>query len=551
MKKLFITLAALLLTFSVQVQADDFETAAQAVKNMGPGWNLGNTLDANGGTGLQPTEAGYWGQQGLDSETYWGQPVTKPELIIMMKEAGFGAIRVPVTWYNHMDKDGNVDKAWMKRVHEVVDYVIDAGLYCVLNVHHDTGADGSPFISWLKASTSRYNQYKDKFEGLWKQIAEEFKDYDQHLLFEGYNEMLDEKNTWNEPVNKTDGYQAINNYAKSFVTTVRATGGNNGQRNLIINTYSGSNSANAMKALELPEESGHIAFEVHNYPDWQSESHARELVDYLINTLKTNLISKGAPVIVGEYSTLCTWPERDWYYENRDVALYAMKYFIQRTKAEGIGTFYWMGLSDGAYRSTPAFNQADIAETITKAWHGDSFQGIYPTVGGDSGGWATAWEGEQALMWSTWLKIEGTMFAAQGDGCILAITYTQKAVNSDGGDLQFWFADWSSKITVKVGDKEFAGDFNPDEFYGTTDQTYTTLFTFSEDTYKKICQKGFMLDGQNVVLKKIALTSATGIQPVLFDADHSESNVYSLSGQRVTNPTKGIYIRNGKKFIVR
>ena len=113
----------------------------------------------------------------------------------MMKEAGFGAIRVPVTWYQEMDANGKVNDAWMKRVKEVVDYVINNGMYCLLNVHHDTGADGGNYKSWIKASGANYTQNKAKYEGLWKQIAETFKDYDQHLLFEAYNEMLDEKIT--------------------------------------------------------------------------------------------------------------------------------------------------------------------------------------------------------------------------------------------------------------------------------------------------------------------------------------------------------------------
>ena len=100
MKKRLTTILALLLTLVGSAQAQNFESAKDAVKNMGVGWNLGNTLDANSG-----------GAQGLESETYWGQPVTKPELMKMMKEAGFGAIRVPVTWYNHMDADGKVDEA--------------------------------------------------------------------------------------------------------------------------------------------------------------------------------------------------------------------------------------------------------------------------------------------------------------------------------------------------------------------------------------------------------------------------------------------------------
>lgn len=116
-----------MLTASMSVWAQEVqttETAQEAVKNMGLGWNLGNTLDANN-TSSTPDDDAYWGAADLTSETCWGQPVTKADLITMMKNAGIGAIRVPVTWYNHMDEDGNVDEAWMKRVHTVVDYVID------------------------------------------------------------------------------------------------------------------------------------------------------------------------------------------------------------------------------------------------------------------------------------------------------------------------------------------------------------------------------------------------------------------------------------------
>ena len=364
MKKLLTVLTGLLLMVTSYAEAADFETAKEAVKNMGVGWNLGNTLDANSGSA-----------QGLESETYWGQPVTKPELMKMMKEAGFGAIRVPVTWYNHMDADGKVDAAWMKRVHEIVDYVIDQGLYCIVNVHHDTG-DGS---QWLHASTKTYNSNKAKFESLWRQIGNEFRDYDQKLLFEAYNEMLDDDNRWNEP-GAQDGYDAINKYAKSFVTIVRGTGGNNKQRNLIVNTYSASSTPNAMKALELPESTGHIIFQIHSYPNWQNETNAKREIDNLISNIKSNLLNR-APVIIGEYATFTTWPSNiDYYNTNRKVALYAMDYLVKQTKIAGIGTFYWMGLSDGSSRSLPVFNQADLAETLIKAYYGSTDGYKFPST---------------------------------------------------------------------------------------------------------------------------------------------------------------------------
>lgn len=547
MKKRFTTFLGLLMMLTLQSQAQDFESAKDAVMNMGVGWNLGNTLDA---VNWEGTDGWNWSSPS-EHEQGWGQPVTKPELMKMMKEAGIGAIRVPVTWFQEMDADGKVNDAFMKRVHEVVDYVIDNGMYCIINVHHDTGDHD---LHWLVADGSVYSSVKAKYEYLWEQIATEFKDYDHHLLFESYNEMLDSKNTWNEPSDKTDGYNAINNYAKSFVSAVRATGGNNAERNLVVNTYSASNSPAAMKALELPEESGHIIFQIHNYPDWQSESHARELVDYLISTIKTNLMSKGAPVIVGEYSTFCVWPERDWYYENREVALYAMDYFIKKTKEEGIGTFYWMGLSDGMARNEPYFNQPDLAETITKAYHGDDFEGIYPTK--EISSETVVYEGEKQLEWGDAIQFPASLFSDLDNTSTLEVTYTEQFDQFSGDEansyLQFWYSDWSSMINFTADGEAISETLEVNKFYNSVSGTeHTTVFAFDADTFQKFKSKGMLFQGHGILLKKAVLKAGTtGIKaPKAIAAD--DAPIYNLAGQRVTKPAKGIYIKNGKKYIVK
>lgn len=123
--RLLSILCALLMSGGIQAQNAEFESATEAVKNMKIGWNLCNTLDAVGEASDLKTPQ--------DWEQCWGNPVTKPELMKMIRKAGFNVIRVPVTWYPHMDTDGKVDAEWMKRVHEVVDYVIDQGMYCILN----------------------------------------------------------------------------------------------------------------------------------------------------------------------------------------------------------------------------------------------------------------------------------------------------------------------------------------------------------------------------------------------------------------------------------
>ena len=378
----------------------NFETAAEAVKNMGVGWNMGNTLEANRQTITDVNNDGYWGQQGLESETCWGQYAATPELLKMMKDAGFGAIRVPVTWYNHMDKNGNVDAAWMQRVHQVVDYVISQDMYCIINVHHDTGADGDGFKSWLKADTTIYNTNKARYEYLWKQIAEEFQNYDQRLLFESYNEMLDKVNSWCFASFAADGqynsgiatsaYKAINSYAQSFVNVVRATGGNNASRNLVVNTYGACNGSGTwnnnhlqepLTKMALPTDvvSDHLIFQVHAYPGLKNNNLAsiKNEVSAMMTTLKSQLAAKGAPVIVGEWGTM-DWDSDVNYNDNRQNFLEFCTHFVQQAKNNDIGTFYWMGISDGASRLFPAFSQPDLARTILQAYHGTGFNPTLP-----------------------------------------------------------------------------------------------------------------------------------------------------------------------------
>ena len=559
MKKTLLFVCSLLISLSTN--AADFESAKDAVKNMGIGWNLGNTLDANDATKTWKTTE--------EHETCWGQPVTTPELLKMMKEAGFGAIRVPVTWYQEMDANGKVNDAWMKRVKEVVDYVIDNGMYCLLNVHHDTGADGGTFKSWIKASGANYTANKDKYEGLWKQIAETFKDYDQHLLFEAYNEMLDEKNTWNEPVDKTDGYKAINDYAKSFVTVVRATGGNNAQRNLVVNTYSASNSSAAMKALELPEETGHIVFQIHNYPNWKDESTTRQLIDNLISDIKTNLISKGAPVIIGEYATFTTWPaDLDYYEKDRKLALYAMDYFIKKTKEAGIGTFYWMGLSDGANRTLPAFNQPDLAECLAKAYHGSDFKGIYPTVDDFQIVYVVNWEQNwsELFLYGNWntvtpLKLEDykavrvELDEVPAAGSLQVKIYGDPDGKNADGSAKFKEAycelSSDSKTTTATFDQSKTGSVVSRltlQTLGAKQAKLTkAVLIKSDDTEVELTPT--VAWGCSVTTE--STPKPTGIQSIKAFASENDGAIYNLSGQRITHPQRGFYIQNGKVHIVK
>ena len=552
MKKILLLVCSAMLCTSIQ--AASFENAKDAVKNMGVGWNLGNTLDAADASKTWTTTAQH--------ETCWGQPVTKPELMKMMKEAGFGAIRVPITWYQEMDKDGKVNDAWMKRVKEVVDYVIDNGMYCIINVHHDTG-DGT---QWLHASSTNYNTNQAKYEGLWKQIAEKFKDYDQKLLFEAYNEMLDDKNTWNEPLSD-DGYKAINSYAKSFVTTVRNTGGNNKDRNLIVNTYSASSTANAMKALDLPEESGHIIFQLHSYPNWKSESNAKSEIDNLINNIKTNLLNR-APVIIGEYATFTTWPANlDYYATDKKVAFYAMDYLIKQTKENGIGTFYWMGLSDGESRSLPAFNQADLAQTLIKAYYGSTDGYLFPTADDFQITYTVKYTDEwsEAFLFGDWGRTAQKLSDYKGIRLEMDNDYSGKLQlkiygdktgekNADGSDKykeQYAGLTAGSNTTEVTFDTSILGS----TFWGVTLQTLAGALTAKVKKATLI-----KADGSEVTLTvtkawgcEVSSESSpsSGIRSISATPNKGESQIYNLNGQRISTPRKGIYILNGKKYVMK
>ena len=547
MKQILLLACGLLMSFSAQAQS--FENAKDAVKNMGVGWNLGNTLDANDASKTWTTTEQH--------ETCWGQPVTKPELMKMMKEAGFNSIRVPVTWYQEMDSDGNVNEAWMNRVKEVVDYVIDNGMYCILNVHHDTG-DGN--THWIHASSTNYNKNKAKFEKLWKQIAETFKDYDQHLLFEGYNEMLDDNNTWNEPKNKTDGYKAINDYAKSFVTTVRNSGGNNASRNLIVNTYSASSTPNAMQNLDKPENSNHIIFQIHSYPNWQTKSNAKNEIDNLISNIKAKLIDR-APVIIGEYATFTTWPsDLDYYAKDKEVALYAMDYLIKKTKENGIGTCYWMGLSDGSYRDMPAFHQADLAQTLIKAYYGSIDEYKYPTSEDFDITYDITYNDEwsEAFLFGSWSRTAVNLSGYKGIRVVMDKAYGNKLQLKIYGDKksgtnyneQYVPLSEESETTTAVFDTSVLGS----TFWGVTLQTNSgaTTATLKEAKLIKADDTEESLSATaawGCTVEAKSTPKPTGIHAIKYVKSEDDGAIYNLQGQRVDNPKKGIFIKAGKKVV--
>lgn len=190
------------------------------VKEMGAGINLGNTMD--GGL-YNPTETG------------WQAYKTTKAYIKALHDAGYNTVRIPVTWNGYIKDDYTIDPAWIGRVQEIVDYCVEQDMYAIINIHHDGAAnhdnrgDNTP-TCWLDTYQWDIEKVYQKYQGVWKNIAEQFKDYDEHLIFEGMNEVTDSHN--NPPDNEDTA--VLNALNQLFINTVRATGSNNTKRWLAI-----------------------------------------------------------------------------------------------------------------------------------------------------------------------------------------------------------------------------------------------------------------------------------------------------------------------------
>lgn len=281
-------------------------SAEDAGNAMKIGLNLYNTMEAYG-TWFD------WTDDPIETfQTCWGNPLVTADWFNAVKANGFNAVRIPVTWFPHTDENFQVTEKWMNRVEEVVKYGLDAGLYVILNVHHDTNG------GWLDADLSNIDEISEKYVNLWTQIATRFEKYDDHLMFESYNEILDENKQW---VNaKGDAFIAVNQLAQTFVNTIRSLGENNQHRNLIVNTYAANGSHDMLDPFVIPTDQipEHLMVQVHNYdpaafckmtqelkdgeelPVWTEEfqNELAEELDILIEYYNANHV----PIVIGEFA---------------------------------------------------------------------------------------------------------------------------------------------------------------------------------------------------------------------------------------------------------
>lgn len=424
--------AALLLCAAVSAASAVYasaetSTAADTVNSINAGWNLGNALDSCGEWISLYTEG-----KPENYETAWGNPVTAKELITAVKNSGFNTVRVPVTWAEHIDEKGNINAEWLDRVQQVVDYVISQDMYCILNVHHDAGADG-----WLEASSDCYKNSSGKFAGLWKNIAVRFRYYGSRLIFEGFNEILDSQNSWTN-AKDSGAYKAVNDFNQLFVDTVRATGGNNAVRDLMVQVYSASCSEQALDGFVLPKDSAenHLIIQVHNYDPqgftandatwttmtdkWGSAAE-KQYFDQLFDRLEKFAKKQGAPLVVGEFGA-------NYKGNESSRRLYA-EYFVTAAAKHGIKCLWWdtgdMALFD---RSTYSVKYPDIVKALT----GSSDVNIPGDA--DSSGNVNAFDASLILKYVVGVISQLNTYAADynGDGAINAV---------DASDILKWIVE--------------------------------------------------------------------------------------------------------------
>lgn len=228
-------------------------TADQTDIPFGAGINIGNSLDSYGTRDYENI---------TDFETLFHNCVIRPTLFSFIKESGFSTVRIPVTWMDHLNESGIIDSEWIDHVGEVVTWALESGLYVIIDVHHDT---------WTVPSYSNKDNALDMTNKVWRQIAEFFRDYDQKLVFEGFNEprLRNSKEEWKSGTK--EAYEVLNLMNEQFVNTVRATGGNNENRCLLITGYRNGFDKEILDNIRLPEDDN-LVLAVHAYVPYEFAS---------------------------------------------------------------------------------------------------------------------------------------------------------------------------------------------------------------------------------------------------------------------------------------
>ena len=308
-------------------------TSLQLSAEMAPGWNLGNSLEAIGG------------------ETNWGNAPATQAMLNAVKAAGFNSVRIPMSWKQYADSNDNIRADWMARVTEVVNYARNAGLYVVINIHWDGG--------WMQPNNATQAMANARITKFWTQIASNFRNYDDHLLFAALNEVMVDGD-YSQPT--PEYYTVQNGFNQTFVNAVRATGGNNASRHLVVQSFN-TNIDWANQFFTVPSDSaanrlmlevhfydpydftintgndniwqwGNIATSPSNTETWANESYVNSQFDKLKQRFITGM---GMPVLMGEYASVA----RLSVDASQRYRTYWDQYVTSAARQRGLVPMYW------------------------------------------------------------------------------------------------------------------------------------------------------------------------------------------------------------------
>ena len=546
----------LLAIISIQSRAMEHDVDAQTwCKNVVMGWNLGNSLEAEG------------------TETSWGNPATTADMIKSIKGEGFNAVRIPVRWGQHCDMSTMaIDEKWLSRVKEIVDWCLAEDMYVIINTHHDLWLEHYP-------TNAKKTELNEKLGKLWTNIATAFADYDGRLAFAGLNEVNAEGNWGLTPTQ--ENYDVTNSFNQTFVDAVRATGGNNAQRNLIVQSYR-CNPTMGLTNLVVPTDPtpNRLSVEFHYYDPYSfcsgaagsynywgiafsdkgtvtPDGNEKSLANFFL-TIREKWWEQGLGVVIGEYGCSCHYTTADKATQEANMQYY-MKCLVAEARKNGFAAFVWDNNAYGnGSEKFGIFDRKNNMKVRTPFFldgikEGSSTQYVadvdYNMTDKDFGeGGKQWWSGNQVIDWGKPVTIPASEFKNFTTQATIVIYYDQDA-SSDYEDIQPCNSKWE-RLPFTVEGMKFSGDFNPRSFYGTSGKSHITPMIFTGTELNSLKSGGVIIQGHGITFTKVVLMDTPNAIHLPTVNPDSDAPFYNLRGVKVLNPAKGnAYIVNGKKII--
>ena len=546
----------LLAIISIQSRAMEHDVDAQTwCKNVVMGWNLGNSLEAEG------------------TETSWGNPTTTADMIKSIKGEGFNAVRIPVRWGQHCDMSTmTIDEKWLSRVKEIVDWCLAEDMYVIINTHHDLWLEHYP-------TNAKKTELNEKLGKLWTNIATAFADYDGRLAFAGLNEVNAEGDWGLTPTQ--ENYDVTNSFNQTFVDAVRATGGNNALRNLVVQSYR-CNPTMGLTNLVVPTDPtpNRLSVEFHYYDPYSycsgaagsynywgiafsdkgtvtPDGNEKSLANFFL-TIREKWWEQGLGVVIGEYGCSCHYTTADKATQEANMQYY-MKCLVSEARKNGFAAFVWDNNAYGnGSEKFGIFDRKNNMKVRTPFFldgikEGSSTQYVadvdYNMTDKDFGeGGKKVWSGNQAIDWGKPVTIPASEFKNFTTQATIVIYYDQDA-SSDYEDIQPCNSAWKS-MPFTVEGMSFSGDFNPRSFYGTSGKSHITPMIFTGTELNSLKSGGVIIQGHGITFTKIVLMDTPNAILLPSVNPASDAPFYNLRGVKVLNPAKGnVYIVNGKKIL--